>query len=330
MRKLSNLIFRAPLLARFFCDGGAWVRAVEQQTGARIAIRHDGDGKCYLEMSGHPEQVVEAELVADTAMKTLSMLVNNISGPGLGAGGAGGAGINRPSAPLVGSVSRGVSIPVGMAVRPPHPWTLPGKPGASTGTTTDVQAVRTTNIMPLVPKQSNSPAPGAMMLQRPPPPTLAPAVASNSLPTGSALMNAPARPVQMLASGSCPSGFGNIGPGRPSIPLRPSVAAAMGFTTGFGGPLPSDQVRLESGDQCGVTGTYPCAGISGASSGCAPSFPVQQPAPTTFGGYQSPGPMSACPAWSAPGAPPPTCAGMGLPSHNSTGVTLQPVPPWRQ
>jgi len=56
-----------------FMDGGVWVRNVEQKSGARIVIRNFGDGSgCFLEMSGQPEQVVEAEQLAESTLRSFS------------------------------------------------------------------------------------------------------------------------------------------------------------------------------------------------------------------------------------------------------------------
>merc|ERR1719382_1308076 len=37
-------------------DHGAWVRNVSARTGARIQVKRDPAGKCFLELSGQPEQ----------------------------------------------------------------------------------------------------------------------------------------------------------------------------------------------------------------------------------------------------------------------------------
>jgi len=73
----ESIKFEIPFaLADKVLGNGAWVQAVRMKTGARIIVNRHPD-KCFLEMSGQPEQVIEAEQLADDAVKNMKILVAN-------------------------------------------------------------------------------------------------------------------------------------------------------------------------------------------------------------------------------------------------------------
>lgn len=53
-------------------EGGNFARNLTSQTGARLQVKRDPSGACFLELIGQPEQVVEAESVCDDAARLLS------------------------------------------------------------------------------------------------------------------------------------------------------------------------------------------------------------------------------------------------------------------
>lgn len=65
----ETITFDIPLhVADRVLGNGSWMQLVEQKTGARIATRTDGSS-CCLVLSGQPEQVVEAEQMAEDAVR---------------------------------------------------------------------------------------------------------------------------------------------------------------------------------------------------------------------------------------------------------------------
>jgi len=130
-------------------DHGAWVRNVSARTGARIQVKRDPAGKCFLELSGQPEQVVEAESLCEDAVRHMSVAAIADSAAAVASGGPNSAGgslppgaapgattLQRPPAPPPGapvpgasSLPRGPPQQVGV---PAAPWsTGPGRPDLS-------------------------------------------------------------------------------------------------------------------------------------------------------------------------------------------------------
>merc|ERR1719291_1057149 len=58
----------AAVVSKLLGDGN-WVKTVSQRTGARIHVQHRADGSACLEMIGQPEQVIDAESMAEDAVK---------------------------------------------------------------------------------------------------------------------------------------------------------------------------------------------------------------------------------------------------------------------
>lgn len=59
-------------VAAHLLGDGAWLRAMEMRTGAKAFLRQQADGSYMLELSGLPEQVVEAEQLAEEAVRSIS------------------------------------------------------------------------------------------------------------------------------------------------------------------------------------------------------------------------------------------------------------------
>merc|ERR1719188_2130994 len=69
-------------------ESGAWVRNVSSRTGARIQVKRDPAGKYHLEISGKPEQAVEAESLTEDAVRMLSAAAIADAADALASGGA--------------------------------------------------------------------------------------------------------------------------------------------------------------------------------------------------------------------------------------------------
>ncbi|CAE8734084.1 unnamed protein product, partial [Polarella glacialis] len=65
----ESITFDVPLhLADRVLGNGSWARSVQERTGARVVVRRDAT-RCQLELCGQPEQVVEAETMAEEAVR---------------------------------------------------------------------------------------------------------------------------------------------------------------------------------------------------------------------------------------------------------------------
>jgi len=162
----ETIKFDIPLaIADRVLSGGTWPRVVEQKTGARIVVLRDASS-CRLEMSGQPEQVIEAEQMAEDAVKCINTLVaaGSIASAATAAAprpvaalpGPTGGGSNAASmtAPMIASPMQTLAeaaVPIGSAASAPSVLPLPSPPPMS--------------------------APGATVVRRPPvshPPLTAP------------------------------------------------------------------------------------------------------------------------------------------------------------
>lgn len=82
----ETIRFDVPLhLADRVLGNGSWVRHIEQKTGARTLVRREPGRCCSLTFSGQPEQVVEAEAMAEDAVRVVTaILAGSAPGPGSG------------------------------------------------------------------------------------------------------------------------------------------------------------------------------------------------------------------------------------------------------
>merc|ERR1740121_2584746 len=97
-------------------ENGAWVRSVSNRTGARIQVKRDAPaagGKYYLEISGQPEQAVEAESLAEDAVRMIGTAAIADAADAVAAGGAVASG---PCAAMASSVPGATTLQ-----RPPRP-----------------------------------------------------------------------------------------------------------------------------------------------------------------------------------------------------------------
>jgi len=303
-----------------------WVRMVEQRTGARITVQRDGD-VMFLEMSGQPEQIVEAEQCAEEAVRCMSMLA------------AGGPGAIQPPPPPAAlpspmGVREGV-LPAGLV----SPGLPPGSaPGAST--------LRR-------PPSSLGPGPEPIA------PSTAPAVASQSTP---ALTDAPApngeagsaepmpigaqakaAPLQLpaqIADASPPAPVPPpwaSGPGRPAMPARPSMAVAAMAVDFSATARPSMAVMAPDilpARPSMVAGVGVDMGVTNVAFGAfapgtyGPGFAAPTTAPPRGPPIQ--GVTAAAPAplapWRLPGGPPPPAPSTLPPAPQTLPLAPQTLP----
>jgi len=196
----------AHIAQRLLGDGGTWMRALEKKTGARIVVRQD-HGRCQMEMSGQPEQVIEAEQLAEEAVRNLNA---SASAAALAAGGAIGSKATPHS-----SVETVLADPVAHA---PGARVLPRPPALQLETgsgpqppTHTAQAPSSAGVTQADPNQAPLSAAAAVL------DSLLRNAARGPGPGGvPGLQQLVSAPPQLHAT--------------QSMPARPSVAAAMGFS----------------------------------------------------------------------------------------------------
>jgi len=179
---------------------GAWIRALEQRTGARAVVRHHSGGGCHLELSGQPEQVVEAEQLAEDAVRCLNSLgpeSSALQGGGSPSMAPGAQKLVRPPAPALAPAP----VPV-LALPTPAPGPpLPAPP-------------------PVLP--APAPAPPAPSLPAPVPPVPALHAPAPTLPAPAAPVPAAAVPAAATAPPAAMA---------PAAATAPAVAAVPGAAT---------------------------------------------------------------------------------------------------
>lgn len=279
-----------------------WTRGVEMKTGARVVVSRTSGGGAHLDFHGQPEQVVEAESLAEDAVRRASAL----------------AAAGEPIQP------------------PPPPGPPPNVAGVSKAASKAAAAAAAKASLPPVPQQSPAlgmivpGAPGASMLQRPATLLSAPAPVAAPVADGSAATTAttmPPRPTPPWATAAAaatttataPSWLtsGNSGgaTGSASAPTAPSWLAGGGCT----GPswLAADN----------AVGAVACGGTCASSGPGRPDAGASLPPPPTGA---VPGVPAAGGAWSmpvrpsmAPIPPPPFTTVVAAPAAQAV------VPPWQ-
>jgi len=109
------------------CEGGNWSHGVTAKTGARIQVKRDASGTCFLELIGQPEQVVEAESLCDDAVRVLSITVMSEAAEAL-ASGSGPSAFQPGNAPGAVRLQRPRGPPPGATTLPQRPPPPPPQP----------------------------------------------------------------------------------------------------------------------------------------------------------------------------------------------------------
>jgi len=276
-------------------EGGGWVRNVCQRTGAKIQVKHDpqaAGGKYYLEISGKPEQAVEAETLVEDAVRLLSMAAIADTADAFAAGGAAAGGAEMRPPVVTGPAPHSPGVPGATTLlRPPAPATsifanASGIPGASVVSKAPGPGLSVSKAATL-----GKPSPTGFLPQPrpgPPPQQPAPEVAPATAVTAPLPQVVASRPVDpRLAAAIVP-------PAPAAVPAPPSLAPLPGPPPGP--PPPS----------------APCAFTSPAPQ-MVPVMMVAQPPPPW--GAQPP------PPWATAGGP------MLLPGLHPLHAAMQPLPP---
>jgi len=221
----ESITFDVPLhLVDKVLGDGSWQKSVEQKTGARVIVRRDST-RCQLELIGQPEQVVDAESLAEETVRVLAAGTPAPPPPAVPQAPAVPSQAFRPppvppAAPTAPTAGAMALPPV-----PPVPGVIGTMPGMATGTTALLRPPGPGSL-PAPPWAGRPPMPPPPFpggLGAPPPLLGAPGLLMPTAP-GRPLMQAP--PLLTMPHGTAPLGFALPPPpglafGSSTLPFRP-------------------------------------------------------------------------------------------------------------